>query len=90
LNLSDVAEVWRQSSVVASWLLEVTAAVLVEDTALSKVAGHVSDSGEGRSTNKVDIDEGVPAPVHSSGLYERFSSRGDADYQDKRKCCKNG
>ncbi len=83
LNLADIAEVWRRGSVVASWLLDLTAAALAEDPALSKFAGRVSDSGEGRWTIKAAIDEGVPAPVLSSALYERFSSRGDADYQDK-------
>lgn len=83
LNLRDVAEVWRRGSVIASWLLDLTAAALVEDSALSKFAGRVSDSGEGRWTIKAAIDEGVPVPVLSTALYERFSSRGDADYQDK-------
>jgi 6-phosphogluconate dehydrogenase len=83
LNLRDVAEVWRRGSVIASWLLDLTAAALVEDTALSKFAGRVSDSGEGRWTIKAAIDEGVPVPVLSTALYERFSSRGEADYQDK-------
>jgi 6-phosphogluconate dehydrogenase len=83
LNLRDIAEVWRRGSVVASWLLDLTAAALVEDPALSKFAGRVSDSGEGRWTIKAAIDEGVPAPVLSAALYQRFSSRGDADYEDK-------
>jgi 6-phosphogluconate dehydrogenase len=83
LNLADIAEVWRRGSVVASWLLDLTAAALAEDPALSKFAGRVSDSGEGRWTIKAAIDEGVPAPVLSTALYERFSSRGDAGYQDK-------
>ncbi len=83
LNLRDVAEVWRRGSVIASWLLDLTAAALVEDPALSKFAGRVSDSGEGRWTIKAAIDEGVPVPVLATALYERFSSRGDADYQDK-------
>ena len=83
LNLRDIAEVWRRGSVIASWLLDLTAAALVEDSALSKFAGRVSDSGEGRWTIKAAIDEGVPVPVLSAALYERFSSRGDADYQDK-------
>ena len=82
-NLSDVAEVWRRGSVVASWLLDLTAASLVEDPALPKFAGRVSDSGEGRWTIKAAIDEAVPAPVLSTALYARFSSRGEADYQDK-------
>ena len=83
LNLRDIAEVWRRGSVVASWLLDLTAASLVKDPALSEFAGRVSDSGEGRWTIKAAIDEGVPVPVLSTALYERFSSRGAADYQDK-------
>jgi len=83
LNLADVAEVWRRGSVVASWLLDLTAAALVEDPKLSKFAGRVSDSGEGRWTIKAAIDEGVPVPVLTTALYERFASRGEADYQDK-------
>jgi 6-phosphogluconate dehydrogenase len=83
LNLRDVTEVWRRGSVIASWLLDLTAASLVKDPALSEFAGRVSDSGEGRWTIKAAIDEGVPAPVLSAALYQRFSSRGEADYQDK-------
>jgi len=83
LNVRDVAEVWRRGSVVASWLLDLTASALVEDTELKKFAGRVSDSGEGRWTIKAAIDEAVPAPVLTTALYERFTSRGDADYQDK-------
>jgi 6-phosphogluconate dehydrogenase len=83
LRIDDIAEVWRRGSVIASWLLDLTAAALVEDPALAKFAGRVSDSGEGRWTIKAAIDEGVPAPVLSTALYQRFSSRGDADYQDK-------
>jgi 6-phosphogluconate dehydrogenase len=83
LNLRDVAEVWRRGSVIASWLLDLTAAALVQDQALSKFAGRVSDSGEGRWTIKAAIDEAVPVPVLSTALYERFSSRGDAEFQDK-------
>jgi 6-phosphogluconate dehydrogenase len=83
LNLRDIAEVWRRGSVIASWLLDLTATALVEDQALSKFAGRVSDSGEGRWTIKAAIDEGVPAPVLSAALYQRFTSRGEADYQDK-------
>jgi 6-phosphogluconate dehydrogenase len=83
LNLRDIAEVRRRGSVVASWLLDLTAAALVEDPALSKFAGRVSDSGEGRWTIKAAIDEAVPVPVLSAALYQRFSSRGDADYEDK-------
>ena len=82
-NLRDIAEVWRRGSVIASWLLDLTAASLVEDPALTKFAGRVSDSGEGRWTIKAAIDEGVPVPVLSAALYERFTSRGEADYQDK-------
>src|SRR6202167_1819644 len=83
LNLRDIAEVWRRGSVVASWLLDLTAASLVEDPTLSKFAGRVSDSGEGRWTITAAIDEGVPAHVLSAALYERFSSRGEADFADK-------
>jgi 6-phosphogluconate dehydrogenase len=83
LNLRDVAEVWRRGSVIASWLLDLTASALVQDPALSKFAGRVSDSGEGRWTITAAIDEGVPAHVLSAALYERFSSRGEADYADK-------
>jgi 6-phosphogluconate dehydrogenase len=83
LNLGDIAEVWRRGSVVASWLLDLTAASLVDDPTLSKFAGRVSDSGEGRWTITAAIDEGVPAHVLSAALYERFSSRGEADYADK-------
>jgi 6-phosphogluconate dehydrogenase len=83
LNLRDIAEVWRRGSVVGSWLLDLTAAALVEDPALSKFSGRVSDSGEGRWTINAAIDEGVPVPVLSAALFERFTSRGNADYQDK-------
>jgi 6-phosphogluconate dehydrogenase len=83
LNLRDITEVWRRGSVVASWLLDLTAAALVEDPALAKFAGRVSDSGEGRWTIKAAIDEGVPVPVLSASLYQRFSSRGEADYENK-------
>jgi 6-phosphogluconate dehydrogenase len=83
LNLADVAEVWRRGSVIASWLLDLTANSLVEDPNLAKFAGRVSDSGEGRWTIKAAIDEGVPVPVLTTALYERFASRGEADYQDK-------
>jgi 6-phosphogluconate dehydrogenase len=82
-NLRDIAEVWRRGSVIASWLLDLTAASLVKDPALSQFEGHVSDSGEGRWTIKAAIDEAVPVPVLSAALYQRFSSRGEADYQDK-------
>jgi 6-phosphogluconate dehydrogenase len=83
LNLPDIAEVWRRGSVIASWLLDLQAAALIQDPALSKFGGRVSDSGEGRWTIKAAIDEGVPAPVLSSALYERFASRGEADFADK-------
>jgi 6-phosphogluconate dehydrogenase len=83
LNLPDVAEVWRRGSVIASWLLDLTAHALMQDATLSKFAGRVSDSGEGRWTIKAAIDEAVPVPVLTSALYERFSSRGEADFADK-------
>jgi 6-phosphogluconate dehydrogenase len=83
LNLRDIAEVWRRGSVIASWLLDLTAASLVKDPALSQFAGRVSDSGEGRWTIKAAVDESVPAPVLSTALYQRFTSRGEADYQDR-------
>ena len=83
LDLRDIAEVWRRGSVIASWLLDLTAAGLVKDPALSQFAGRVSDSGEGRWTIKAAIDEAVPVPVLSSALYQRFTSRGEADYQDR-------
>jgi 6-phosphogluconate dehydrogenase len=82
-NLRDIAEVWRRGSVIASWLLDLTAASLVNDPDLSQFSGRVSDSGEGRWTIKAAIDEAVPAPVLSAALYQRFTSRGEADYQDK-------
>jgi 6-phosphogluconate dehydrogenase len=83
LNLRDIAEVWRRGSVIASWLLDLTASSLVKDPLLSEFAGRVSDSGEGRWTIKAAIDEAVPVPVLSTALYQRFSSRGEADYQDR-------
>jgi 6-phosphogluconate dehydrogenase len=83
LNLPDIAEVWRRGSVIASWLLDLSAAALVKDPALSKFAGRVSDSGEGRWTIKAAIDEGVPVYVLASALFERFSSRGEADFANK-------
>jgi len=82
-DLADVAEVWRRGSVVASWLLDLTASALAADCNLTKFSGRVSDSGEGRWTIKAAIDEGVPVPVLTTALYERFASRGEADYQDK-------
>ena len=82
-NLPDIAEVWRRGSVIASWLLDLSAAALLKDPALSKFAGRVSDSGEGRWTIKAAIDEAVPAHVLTAALYERFSSRGQADFAEK-------
>ncbi|MEY2614547.1 MAG: 6-phosphogluconate dehydrogenase [Verrucomicrobiota bacterium] len=83
LDLGNIAEVWRRGSVIASWLLDLTAISLAQDPALSGFAGKVSDSGEGRWTIKAAIDEGVPVPVLTTALYERFSSRGESDFQDK-------
>ena len=83
LDLKNIAEVWRRGSVIASWLLDLTASALTQDPALSKFAGRVSDSGEGRWTIKAAIDEAVPTPVLTASLYERFSSRGEAEFADK-------
>jgi 6-phosphogluconate dehydrogenase len=83
LNLRDITELWRRGSVIASWLLDLTASALVNDPTLTKFAGKVSDSGEGRWTIKAAIDEGVPAHVLTASLYERFSSRGEADFANK-------
>ena len=83
LNLPDIAELWRRGSVIASWLLDLTAAALLQDPNLSEFAGRVSDSGEGRWTIKAAIDEAVPAPVLTTALYERFSSRGEAEFAGK-------
>jgi len=83
LNLRDITEVWRRGSVIASWLLDLTANALVADPELTQFAGRVSDSGEGRWTIKAAVDEGVPVPVLTTALYERFTSRGEATYQDK-------
>jgi 6-phosphogluconate dehydrogenase len=83
LDLGEITEVWRRGSVIASWLLDLTAGALVKDCNLSQFQGRVSDSGEGRWTIKAAIDEGVPVPVLTTALYERFASRGEADYQDK-------
>ena len=83
LNLRDIAEVWRRGSVIASWLLDLTANALAKDPELAEFAGRVSDSGEGRWTIKAAIDEGVPAPVLSAALYERFASRGEAEFANK-------
>ena len=82
-NLRDVSEVWRRGSVIASWLLDLTASAFVDDPDLKKFEGRVSDSGEGRWTIKAAIDEAVPAHVLTAALYERFSSRGDADFANK-------
>jgi 6-phosphogluconate dehydrogenase len=83
LNLRDIAEVWRRGSVVASWLLDLSAAALAKNPDLADFAGKVSDSGEGRWTIKAAVDEAVPVPVLSAALYQRFSSRGESDFQDK-------
>jgi 6-phosphogluconate dehydrogenase len=83
LDLPDIAEVWRRGSVIASWLLDLSASALIQDPKLKGFEGRVSDSGEGRWTIKAALDEGVPAHVLSSALYERFSSRGEADFPDK-------
>src|SRR5262249_52196854 len=83
LNLRDITEVWRRGSVIASWLLDLTATALVKDAGLKEFSGRVSDSGEGRWTIRAAIDEAVPVPVLSAALYERFTSRGEADFQDK-------
>ena len=83
LDIAEIAEVWRRGSVIASWLLDLTAAALAEDPALAKFSGRVSDSGEGRWTIKAAVDEAVPAPVLTAALYSRFSSRGEADLQNR-------
>ena len=83
LNLAEIAEVWRRGSVIASWLLDLAAIALLGDPKLGDYAGYVSDSGEGRWTVVAAIDESVPAPVLSAALYERFASRGEADFADK-------
>jgi 6-phosphogluconate dehydrogenase len=83
LDLAEITEVWRRGSVIASWLLDLSAAALGRDPALSAFQGRVSDSSEGRWTIKAAIDEAVPAPVLTTALYERFTSRGEADFQDK-------
>jgi 6-phosphogluconate dehydrogenase len=84
-NLADVTEVWRRGSVISSWLLDLTAASLQKDPTLAGFSGRVSDSGEGRWTIKAAIDEGVPVPVLTTALYERFQSRGESEFQDS--CC---
>jgi 6-phosphogluconate dehydrogenase len=83
LNLADIAETWRHGSVIGSWLLDLTAAALKESPDLSRFAGRVSDSGEGRWTLKAAVDEGVPAPILSTALAQRFASRGDEDFANK-------
>jgi 6-phosphogluconate dehydrogenase len=83
LNLADITEVWRRGSVISSWLLDLAAAALLDSPDMEKFAGRVSDSGEGRWTVTAAIDESVPAPVLSAALYERFGSRGEADFADK-------
>ena len=83
LNLTDITEVWRRGSVISSWLLDLTAQAFAHDPQLDGFAGRVSDSGEGRWTNLAAIDEGVPAHVLSAALFERFGSRGQADFADK-------
>ena len=83
LDLGEIAEVWRRGSVIASWLLDLTAAALIKDPGLSRFSGQVSDSGEGRWTIEAAIDEAVPVPVLSAALYQRFNSRGEADFQDR-------
>jgi 6-phosphogluconate dehydrogenase len=83
IDLADVTEVWRRGSVISSWLLDLTATALAEDPALAGFSGRVADSGEGRWTIQAAIDEGVPAPVLTTALYERFASRGNAEFQDK-------
>jgi 6-phosphogluconate dehydrogenase len=83
LNLAEIAEVWRQGSVVASWLLDLTAAALAKDPTLQNFTGRVSDSGEGRWTIAAAVEEAVPAHVLAAALFERFSSRGEADFQDR-------
>jgi 6-phosphogluconate dehydrogenase len=83
LDLGNIAEVWRRGSVIASWLLDLTAIALAGDPGLTGFAGKVSDSGEGRWTIKAAIDESVPVPVLTTALYQRFSSRGESDFQDK-------
>jgi 6-phosphogluconate dehydrogenase len=82
-DLAAIAEVWRRGSVVSSWLLDLTAEALAADARLDRYAGHVSDSGEGRWTIHAAVDEGVPVPVLSAALYQRFSSRGRSDIADK-------
>lgn len=82
-NLAEITEVWRRGSVISSWLLDLTASALLQDPELKEFSGRVSDSGEGRWTVDAAIDEGVPAHVLSAALYERFGSRGAADFANK-------
>ena len=83
LNVADIAEVWRRGNVIGSWLLDLTAKALLENPELAAFSGRVSDSGEGRWTIRAAIEEGVPAHVLTSALYERFSSRGEADFANR-------
>ena len=83
MNLADIAEVWRRGSVIASWLLDLTAPALLKDPQLENFGGQVSDSGEGRWTLQAAIDEGVPAPVLAAALYQRFASRGEDEFACK-------
>src|SRR5262249_2851927 len=83
LNLSDITEVWRRGSVISSWLLDLTAAALVEDPQLDRYAGRVSDSGEGRWPVNAAVEIGAPVPVLSTALFDRFSSRGEGLFEDK-------
>ena len=83
MNLPEITEVWRRGSVIGSWLLDLTATALLKDSALAGYGGRVSDSGEGRWTIQAAIDEGVPVPVLSAALFERFTSRGNADFADR-------
>jgi 6-phosphogluconate dehydrogenase len=83
LDMPDIAEVWRRGSVVASWLLDLTASALIDEPELGKYSGRVSDSGEGRWTILAAIDEGTPCPVLTTSLYERFSSRGNGTFANK-------
>jgi 6-phosphogluconate dehydrogenase len=83
LDIPEIAELWRRGSVVASWLLDLTASALAGSPGLAEFGGRVSDSGEGRWTSIAAIEEGVPATVLSTALYERFSSRGEADFADR-------
>ena len=83
LNLPEIAELWRRGSVIGSWLLDLTATALLKDSKLAEYGGHMSDSGAGRCTIQAAIDEGVPVPVLSAALFERFTSRGNADFASR-------